>query len=124
MLTRNWLASHKKFSRLQVLLILFFPVALSVIFSLVYAKCNFASVLNIEVPPGMGDPPSYMEPLLRTQAYSKQVFKMIAFTSNAKWPFGTFFCRRFVKSTDSGPFFARVYFLRTLLYTSKACVIV
>ena len=47
---------------------------------------------------------------------------MIAFTSNAKWPFGTFFCRRFVKSTDSGPFFARVYFLRTLfLHKQSLC---
>ena len=40
----NWRASLKKFCRLKVLLIWFFPVALSVIFLLVYAKCNFASV--------------------------------------------------------------------------------
>ena len=35
-----------KFCRLKVLPIQFFPVALSVIFLLVYAKCNFASVLR------------------------------------------------------------------------------
>ena len=47
MLTHNWLASLKKFCRLKVLLIQFFPVALSVIFLLVYSKCNFTSVLKI-----------------------------------------------------------------------------
>ena len=40
----NWRASLKKFCRLKILLIQFFPVALSVIFLLVYAKCNFDSV--------------------------------------------------------------------------------
>ena len=44
MKTHNWRASLKKFCRLKVLLIQLFPVALSVIFLLVYAKCNFASV--------------------------------------------------------------------------------
>ena len=42
----NWLASLKKFCRLKILLIKFFPVALSVIFLLLDAKCNFASVLD------------------------------------------------------------------------------
>ena len=37
----------RKFCRLIVLLIQFFPVALSVIFLLVCAKCNFASVFEI-----------------------------------------------------------------------------
>ena len=36
--------SLEKFCRLKVILIQFFPVALSVLFLLVYAKCNFASV--------------------------------------------------------------------------------
>ena len=40
----NWRASLEKFCRLKVLLIQFFPVALSVIFLLVYAKCNIGSV--------------------------------------------------------------------------------
>ena len=56
----NWLVSlsncldsqlacvDEKFCRLKVLLIQFFPVALSVIFLLVYAKCYFASVFQIE----------------------------------------------------------------------------
>ena len=43
----NWRVSLKKFCRLKVLLIQFFPVALSVIFLLVYAKWNFASVLRV-----------------------------------------------------------------------------
>ena len=43
MLTHNWRGSLN-FCRLKVLLIQFFPVALSGIFLLAYAKCNFASV--------------------------------------------------------------------------------
>ena len=42
----NWRASRKKFCRLKVLLIQFSPVALSVIFLLVYAKCNLSSELK------------------------------------------------------------------------------
>ena len=38
-----------KFGRLKVSL-QFFPVALSVIFLLLYAKCNFASVWSIQLP--------------------------------------------------------------------------
>ena len=45
MLTHNWRSSFK-IGMLKVLLIQFFPVALSVIFLLVYAKCNFASVFK------------------------------------------------------------------------------
>ena len=44
LMRHNWLASLKNFWRLKVLLIQFFPVALSVICLLVYAKCNFAFV--------------------------------------------------------------------------------
>ena len=49
----NWLASlsncvdsHKKFCTLKLLLIQFLPVALSVIFLLVYVN-NFASLFNL-----------------------------------------------------------------------------
>ena len=42
---QNWRSSLTEFCRLKDILIQFFPVALSVIFLLVYAKCNFASVL-------------------------------------------------------------------------------
>ena len=42
----NWRASLKKICRPKVLLIQFFPVALSVTFLLLDAKCNFASVLK------------------------------------------------------------------------------
>ena len=45
--THSWRASLKIFSILKVLLIQFFPVAFSVIFLLVYAKCNFASVSKL-----------------------------------------------------------------------------
>ena len=44
--TLNWRASLKKFCWFKVLLIQFFP-ALSVMFLLVYAKCNFASVSKL-----------------------------------------------------------------------------
>ena len=44
LMRHNWLAWLKKFCRLKVLLIRFLPVALPVIFLLVYAKYNFASV--------------------------------------------------------------------------------
>ena len=43
----NWRASLKNFRRFKVLLIQFFTEALSVIFLLVYAKCNFASLFNL-----------------------------------------------------------------------------
>ena len=42
-----WRASHKKFFRLKHLLIQYFPVALSLMFLLVYAESNFVSVLNL-----------------------------------------------------------------------------
>ena len=42
-MSHNWRASIKKFCRFLVLLIQFFSVALSVIFLLVYAKCNLVS---------------------------------------------------------------------------------
>ena len=44
----NWRASLKKFGRQHVLLVQSFPVVLSVIFLLVFAKWNFASVLNFD----------------------------------------------------------------------------
>ena len=49
MFTHNWRASLRKFFRLKVLLIQFLPVALSVMFLLAYAKCNFASELKHSV---------------------------------------------------------------------------
>ena len=42
----NWRVTLETFCRRKVILIQFFPVALLVIFKLVYAKCNFASVLK------------------------------------------------------------------------------
>ena len=42
----NWRGSFEKFCRLKVLLIQFFPVALLVMYLLVYAKCNFAFVIK------------------------------------------------------------------------------
>ena len=47
MKARNKRRSLKKLCRFKLLLIQFFPVALLVIFLLVYAKCNFASVLKV-----------------------------------------------------------------------------
>ena len=41
-----WRTSLKKSCRLKLLLIQFFPVALSVIFLLVYAKCNLSLCYN------------------------------------------------------------------------------
>ena len=46
LMRRDWLASLKKFFRLKVLLIQLLRVSLSVIFLLMYAKYNFASVLK------------------------------------------------------------------------------
>ena len=45
----NWRAPLKIFCRLKVSLNQFFPVALSVIFLLVYAKCNCASMFKIRL---------------------------------------------------------------------------
>ena len=47
LMRHNWRAPLKIFCRLKVSLIQFFPVALSVLFLLVYAKCNFASMFEI-----------------------------------------------------------------------------
>ena len=61
----NWRASLKSFCRLKVLLIQFFPVALLVIFLLVYAKCNFASVLTAFFQPSksLGDHEIFFSPV-------------------------------------------------------------
>ena len=49
----NWRGSLGKFCRLKVSV--FVPVAVSVIFLLVYAKCNFASVFIFDVQFGVND---------------------------------------------------------------------
>ena len=46
LMRHNWRVTLETFCRLKFILNQFFPVALSVIFKLVYAKCNFASVLK------------------------------------------------------------------------------